>query len=89
MLEAEIRDVNKKGKILRNSGLVTGSIKRKSGEVIHISIVGFKLETYIKRNGLNKHIPINFNNEELNVKIDRLQRNSISHNIMNIDTTEI
>ena len=89
MLEAKVRDVNKKGKTLRNSGLVTGTVKRKSGEIIPISMIGFKLETYIKRNGLNTNIPLTFDNEELKVRIDRLQRNVLSHNIINIDTFEV
>mgnify|MGYP003547691780 CR=1 FL=1 len=70
MLEAKVRDVNKKGKTLRNSGLVTGTVKRKNGEIIPISMIGFKLETYIKRNGLNTNIPLTFDNEELKVRID-------------------
>ena len=32
MLDAKLRDLKKKGKVLRNSGLVTGTIKRKNGE---------------------------------------------------------
>ena len=63
--------------------------KRKNGEIIPISMIGFKLETYIKRNGLNTNIPLTFDNEELKVRIDRLQRNVLSHNIINIDTFEV
>lgn len=89
MVEVKIRDVNKKGRTFRNLGLVTGSIKRKSGEIVPISTVGFKLETYIKRNGLDGKISLAFDNEELNVKIYRVQRNTLTHEISNIDLIEV
>ena len=89
MLEAKIRDVKKKGRSLRNLGLVTGTIKRKNGEIVPISMIGFKLETYLNRNGMNSVIPVNFNDEEVTVKIERLQRHVLTHNVMNIDTFEV
>ena len=37
MLEAKLRDLKKKGKVLRNSGLVTGTIKKKWRNIININ----------------------------------------------------
>lgn len=89
MLEAKLRDVTKRGRVLRNSGLVTGTIKRKSGEVVPISMVGYILETYILRNGLVRSLVIKLEDEKLNVKIDRVQRDVTVHNVINIDTIEL
>ncbi|WP_291652882.1 hypothetical protein [Clostridium sp.] len=89
MLEAKLRDAKKKGKVLRNLGLVTGSIKRKNGETSLISMVGYKLETYILRNGLNAIMSVNFKGNVIDTKIKRAQKDIVLHNIINIDLIEV
>ncbi|MCR1952284.1 MULTISPECIES: hypothetical protein [Clostridium] len=89
MLEAKLRDVNKKGKVLRNLGLVTGTIKRKNGEISLISMVGYKLETYISRNGLKTRMKINFEGDIIDTIIERAQKDVVLHNIINIDLIEV
>lgn len=89
MLEAKLRDVKKKGKILRNSGLVTGTIKRKNGEISLISMVGYKLETYVLRNGLKARVKINFEGDVIDTIIKRAQKDIVLHNIINIELIEV
>ncbi len=84
-----MRDVKKKGKVLRNSGLVTGTIKRKNGEISLISMVGYKLETYISRNGLKTRMKINFEGDIIDTIIERAQKDVVLHNIINIDLIEV
>ncbi len=84
-----MRDVNKKGKVLRNLGLVTGTIKRKNGEISLISMVGYKLETYISRNGLKTRMKINFEGDIIDTIIERAQKDVVLHNIINIDLIEV
>ena len=48
-------------------------------------MVMHKLETYISRHGLSSKFNINFENEEIKVRIDRVQRDTLLHNIINID----
>ncbi|GAB6169630.1 hypothetical protein JCM1393_20900 [Clostridium carnis] len=89
MLEARLRDVKTRGRSLRNAGYTTGTLKRKNGEVQLISVLGYKLETYLLRNGLNSNMEINFNGETLNTKIFSVQRDVIKHNVINLDLIEI
>lgn len=89
MLEANLRDVKVKGKILRNSGFSTGTLRKKDGEVVPISIVSYKLDTYLGRHGMNKNIELLINGEKINSRIDRLQRDVLFHNVMNIDLLEV
>ncbi|NLZ33849.1 hypothetical protein [Clostridium isatidis] len=89
MLEAKLRDTRKKGKVLRRLGQVTGTIRRKDGDIIPISMVMHKVETYLSRYGLGSKFDINFENEKINVKIDRVQRDLLVHNIINIDLIEL
>lgn len=89
MLEARFRDVRRKGKTLRNEGLITGTIKRKNGEICAISMIGHKVETYVLRNGLGTKFEINLENEEIKGRIDRVQKDLLKHNIINIDIIEI
>lgn len=89
MLEAKLRDIRKKGRTLRRLGQVTGTIRRKNGDIIPISMVMHKLETYVSRYGLGSKFDINFENETIKVKIDRVQRNILLHNIINVDVVEL
>ena len=89
MLEARLRDVRKKSRSLRNLGLVTGTLKRRNGLIIPISMIGYKLDTFAKRNGLGVKVVIELDREVIKSKIDRVQRNMITHDIMNIDLIEL
>lgn len=89
MLEAKLRDVKVKGRTIRNEGYATGTLKRKDGNVIFISILGYKLETYLQRNNNKRTVDISFDNEVINTKIDRLEKDVVVHNVINIDLIEI
>lgn len=89
MLEANVRDVRKKGKVLRNSGLVTGTIKKRNGELCLISMISHKLETHLLRYGLKSKIKINFQGTLIDARIDRVQKDVIFHNVINIDLLEV
>ncbi|WP_411168654.1 hypothetical protein ACH36K_16315 [Clostridium sp. MB05] len=89
MLEANLRDIKKKGKTLRNLGMVTGTLKRKNGEICLISMIGHKLETHLLRNGLKSKIQLNFENNIINTRIERVQKDIIFHNVINIDLVEL
>ncbi|WP_066894914.1 hypothetical protein [Clostridium nigeriense] len=88
MIEVNIRDVKKKGKTLRNNGIITGTLKRKDGRVFSIETFGNNIDTLVARSGLNLNLEIKFQGEVLNTKIDRVQRDTLFHNIINIDLLE-
>ena len=89
MLEAKLRDVRKRNRTLRNAGLVTGTLKRTNGLIIPISMIGYKLDTFTKRNGLGVEVIIELDSEVIKTKIDRVQREMLTHDIMNIDLIEL
>ena len=88
MLKVDIRDIKVKCKKLRNKGIISGTLKRINGEIIPISLKGSDVDKYILNNGLNKEVFIIFNNEKINTKIYRIQRNLLVHNVINIDLLE-
>ncbi len=88
MLEVKVRDLKKKGKTLRNNGIITGTLIRKDGRVFYVEVDGNKLDTLVKRNGLSLRLQINFEGEVINTKINRVQRYVILHNIINVDLFE-
>ena len=89
MLEVNNRDVKKKGKALRNKGIITGTLKRTDGEICNIQMLGNSLDTLIARNGLNLSLQIEFQGQVINTKIDRVQRDVLFHNIINVDLLEV
>lgn len=88
MLEVNSRDVKKKGKTLRNKGIITGTLKRKDGEICNIEMIGNDLDTIILRNGLKLQLDIQFQGNLLKTKIYRVQRDVLFHNIINVDLLE-
>ena len=88
VLKVDIRDIKVKCKKLRKKGIISGTLKRSNGEIIPISLKGSSVDKHILNNGLNNEVLIIFNNEEINTKIDRLQRNLLIHNVINIDLLE-
>ena len=88
MLEVKVRDLKKKGKTLRNNGIITGTLIRKDGRVFYVEVDGNKLDTLVKRNGLSLRLQINFEGEIINTKINRVQRDVLLHNIINVDLFE-
>lgn len=89
MLEAKLRNVKKRSKPLRNAGFVTGTLRRKNGTIIPISMISHKLDTFVNRNGLGSKILIELDSEVINTKVDRVQRDVLMHNIINIDLIEL
>lgn len=88
MLEVNNRDLKKKGKSLRNKGIITGMLKRKNGQVYNIQMNGNDLDTLVARSGLNLSLPIRFQGDLINTRIDIVQRDVIYHNIINVDLLE-
>ena len=89
MLEVNIRDLKKKGKSLRNKGIITGTLKKVNGEVYNIQMNGNDLDTIVTRSSLSILLPINFQGELVNTKIEKVQRDVLFHNIINVDLLEI
>ncbi|MCF0147294.1 MAG: hypothetical protein HUJ77_02730 [Clostridium sp.] len=88
MLEVSSRDLKKKGKSLRNKGIITGTLKRKNGQVYNIQMNGNNLDTLVARNGLNLRLPISFQGDLINTRIEIVQRDVLYHNIINVDLLE-
>ncbi len=88
MLEVNSRDLKKKGKSLRNKGIITGTLKRRDGRVFNIQMIGNDLDTLINRANLNLALQIEFEGELINTRIDRVQRDVLFHNIINVDLLE-
>lgn len=88
MIEVKIRDLKKKGRSLRNEGIITGTLKRKDGRIFNIEMNGNNLDTLVNRDGLSLSLSISFESEVINTKITRVQRDVLHHNIINVDLLE-
>ncbi|MBS4804687.1 MAG: hypothetical protein KH005_07380 [Clostridium sp.] len=88
MIEVKIRDLKKKGRSLRNQGIITGTLKRKDGRIFNIEMNGNNLDTLVNRDGLLLSLSISFESEVINIKISRVQRDVLHHNIINVDLLE-
>lgn len=88
MLEIKKRDVKVKGRKFRNQGLATGTLKRRTGEIIPISLMSRVIDKILVANNYNKNIVLNYEEEEIPAKIDRLQRHLTLHNTINADFIE-
>ncbi len=88
MLEVSNRNLKKKGKSLRNQGIITGTLKRKNGQVYNIQMNGNDLDTLVARSGLNLSLQIRFQGDLINTRIEKVQRDVIYHNIINVDLLE-
>ena len=49
---------------------------------------GNDLDTSVTRNGLSLILPINFQGELINTRIEKVQRDVLFHNIINVDLLE-
>lgn len=88
MVEVKIRDLKKKGRSLRNDGIITGTLKRKDGKIFNIEMNGNNLDTLVNRDGLSLSLSISFESEVINTKISIVQRDVLHHNIINVDLLE-
>lgn len=88
MIEVKVRDIKRKGRSLRNEGIITGTLKRKDGRVFNIEMNGNNLDTLVNRNGLSLSLAVAFESEVINTKITRVQRDVLHHNIINVDLLE-
>lgn len=88
MIEVKIRDLKKKGRSLRNEGIITGTLKRKDGRIFNIEMNGNNLDTLVNRDGLSLSLSISFECEVINTKISIVQRDVLHHNIINVDLLE-
>lgn len=88
MLEIKKRDVKVKCRKFRNEGLATGTLKRKDGEIIPIYLLSRVIDKILVANNYNKNIVLTYDGEEIQAKIDRLQRHLTLHNTINADFIE-
>lgn len=88
MLELSYRDVSIKGKKLRRQGLVTGTLRRKNNEIIHISLLSNELEKYIAATGYEKDVDVMLNGEVIHAHIKEAQRHFTMNNVINMDFVE-
>lgn len=89
ILEANLRDVKQKCRKFRNSGIITGVIKRKNGEDIAIALKGSDVDKYLKRMGDHSNLCLNLEGEVINTLITNVQRDVIIHKAINLDLKEI
>lgn len=52
-------------------------------------MISHKLETHLLRYGLKSKIKINFQGTLIDARIDRVQKDVIFHNVINIDLLEV
>lgn len=83
------RDAKIKTRKLRNSGLSTGTLKLKSGEIIPVSVSNHDLNTYYGRYGLKENMLIKFNGDDITVNVKETLKHLINHDIINIDLFEV
>lgn len=88
MLEIKKRDVSIKCRKFRNVGLATGTLKRSNGEIIPISLMSRIIDKILAATNYNRNITLNFEGEEIQAKIDRLQKHLTMHNTINVDFIE-
>ncbi|MGL5575124.1 MAG: hypothetical protein ACRDCW_06185 [Sarcina sp.] len=83
-MKLELRDASIKCKKLRRNNIATGSL-RKNGKVIPVSIKGSDIDKYAKKYGVEKNITLEFEGNEIEVKVLNVERHMLDHNITNID----
>ncbi|MGL4452525.1 MAG: hypothetical protein ACRCTZ_15275 [Sarcina sp.] len=83
-MKLELRDASIKCKKLRRNNIATGSL-RKNGKVIPVSIKGSDIDKYAKKYGVEKNITLEFEGNEIEVKVVNVERHMLDHNITNID----
>ncbi|MGL5417167.1 MAG: hypothetical protein ACRDDY_12750 [Clostridium sp.] len=89
MIEIQERDVKIKCKKFRKIGQSTGTLLKKNGEKLLIILNKNKINSFVRKFGVNNNIELNFNEETLNVKIIGTFRNVYTREIDNIDFKEI
>lgn len=83
-MKLELRDVNIKCKKLRRDNKATGTL-RKDDKIIPIQLKGSDVDKYIKKYGAYNNINIEFEDIQIVVKINNVEKDLINHNIINID----
>ena len=83
-MKLELRDASIKCKKLRKNNIATGSL-RKDGQVIPVSIKGSDIDKYTKVYGIKNNITLEFEGNQIEVKVLKVEKEPIAHNITNID----
>ncbi|MGL4991468.1 MAG: hypothetical protein ACRC57_09980 [Sarcina sp.] len=83
-MKLELRDVRIKCKKLRRENNTTGTL-RKDGKIIPVQLKGSDIDKYIKKYGAYNNINIEFEDSQITVKINNVEKDLINHNIINID----
>ena len=83
-MKLELRDVKIKCKKLRRNNMATGSLK-KDGQIIPVAIKGSDIDQYRIAVGLRKNISLEFEGADILVKVLKVERHPVNHNITNID----
>lgn len=83
-----LRDASIKAKKFRRNNIATGTLRRVNN-IISISIKGSDMDKYIRDNGFNKIMDVEFEGENLKVKILGTKKDVLLHNIINVDFQEV
>ena len=83
-MKLELRDVKIKCKKFRRNNMATGSLK-KDGEIIPVLIKGSDIDQYRVAVGFKKNISLKFEGNDILVKVLKVERHPVNHNITNID----
>lgn len=89
MLSVNLRDASLKCRKFRNMGYATGSLKRKNGDIIPISLVIHKFDAYLNKVGFTPLLDINLEGEEMKTKIKHVEKHITQHYTINVDLIEV
>ncbi|MBS5925643.1 MAG: hypothetical protein KIC66_00970 [Clostridium sp.] len=88
MLDALMRDTKIKPKKLRREGYTTGTLRRKNGEIIPVTLTGRAVDSYLAIHGDHSCMDIRLGDEEINTEIINVYRDVLIHNTIDIDLKE-
>ncbi|MBS5986796.1 hypothetical protein [Clostridium paraputrificum] len=88
MLDALMRDTKIKPKKLRREGYTTGTLRRKNGEIIPVTLTGRVVDSYLAIHGDHSCMYIRLGDEEINTEIINVYRDVLIHNTIDIDLKE-
>lgn len=88
MLDALMRDTKIKPKKLRREGYTTGTLRRKNGEIIPVTLTGRVVDSYLAIHGDHSCMDIRLGDEEINTEIINVYRDVLIHNTIDIDLKE-
>ncbi|GAA0115418.1 MULTISPECIES: hypothetical protein [Clostridium] len=89
ILEAKMRDLKLKGKKFINNGETMGIIIRNDNSQIPIAIKCSDMDKFLSRFGDYSNIVLNVEGENINTKIQNVERHVTLHNPIHVEFKEI